>query len=129
MLVRLKVHIPPLHGVKILKYKTFNVFICYSLIACILSILNYSFFIFQIPDIPGKGYLRSHPVLGIIVTALCLANVGSSDDSMSVHIYLIKQKHYMQFLRYAFSIVSFLLIALYVSAENTHFTSVIHVIR
>lgn len=28
----------------------------------------------NIPDIPGKGYLRSHPVLGIIVTALCVAN-------------------------------------------------------
>ncbi|XP_045158958.1 putative ferric-chelate reductase 1 [Mercenaria mercenaria] len=28
----------------------------------------------DIPDIPGKGYLRSHPILGIIVTILCLAN-------------------------------------------------------
>ncbi|XP_060600501.1 ferric-chelate reductase 1-like isoform X4 [Ruditapes philippinarum] len=28
----------------------------------------------DIPDIPGKGYLRSHPVLGIIVTVLCVAN-------------------------------------------------------
>ncbi|KAL4235511.1 DOMON domain-containing protein frrs1L [Mactra antiquata] len=28
----------------------------------------------EIPSIPGKEYLQSHPVLGIIVTLLCLAN-------------------------------------------------------
>lgn len=46
------------------------VFDVVAFIIIFIEVQGYS----SIPDVPGKGYLRSHPILGIIITILCIAN-------------------------------------------------------
>ena len=56
------------------------------LIYYIIFTLNVNI-LFQIPDIPGKSYLKSHPVLGIIVTLLCVANVSTPEKLFRIEQY------------------------------------------